>query len=480
MNKEDIFYRAMLARDHRFDGKFFVGVKTTGIYCRPICPAKPKRENVEFFSGYLAAEKAGYRPCMRCRPESAPGSPVWIGKSAIVRRAIKIINTKETLQFDEDKFAEMFGVTSRHLRRVFVEEIGKTPKQLAFENRLNLARKLITETGLDITSVAFASGFESIRRFNDAFKKRFHKPPSELRRNKVSPTNSLKLSLPYRPPYDFDGLMSFYKNHQVGHLERFEDGKMIRIIESNGKVGQVTISHDPDASSLMVEINFPDTTYIQAILNRVRDMFDLDSDPVLIANALEVDPGMKKLLQKHKGIRLPSGWDPLETAVASILGQFVSVEMGRLLVSDLIVLTGKDSGLTHDGKIIKLFPSINEIAASDLKGIRTTNARKETLRSFAKALVNGELSLESTQDVEEFIKGLQRIKGIGPWTSNYMALKVLRHTDAFPATDLIIARALEKHPLENINKMSPWRGYVTTLLWKEYAKVMQKNKKVIK
>ncbi|MEW6057728.1 MAG: Ada metal-binding domain-containing protein, partial [Bdellovibrionota bacterium] len=178
MTKEDIYYEAMLARDHRFDGKFFIGVKTTGIYCRPICPAKPKRRNVEFFPNHLAAERAGYRPCLRCRPESAPRSPAWIGKSAIVQRAIKMIHDCEAIEFDEDRFASLFGVTARHLRRVFVEEVGKTPKQLSFENRLNLARKLLIETALPVTQIAFASGFNSIRRFNDAFKDRFKKSPS--------------------------------------------------------------------------------------------------------------------------------------------------------------------------------------------------------------------------------------------------------------------------------------------------------------
>lgn len=173
MKKEDIYFEAMKTRDHRFDGKFFVGVKTTGIYCRPICPAKPKRENVEFFRNHIEAEEAGYRPCLRCRPESAPRSPAWIGKSAIVQRAVKVLNSQDSLKFDEDQFAEQFGVTARHLRRLFVEEIGKTPKQLSFENRLNLARKLITETALPITEIAFASGFSSIRRFNDSFKDRF-------------------------------------------------------------------------------------------------------------------------------------------------------------------------------------------------------------------------------------------------------------------------------------------------------------------
>src|SRR3989344_2586844 len=191
MNKEDIYYQAMLTRDNRFDGKFYVGVKTTRIYCRPICPAKPKRENVEFFSSSLAAEEVGYRPCLRCRPESAPGSPVWIGKSAMVKRAIKMIQFQETLKFDEDQFAALFGVSARHLRRVFTDEIGKTPKQLAFDNRLNLARKLITETRLPLTEIAFSSGFESIRRFNDAFKKRFKKSPSEIRRQNLKKNSEI-------------------------------------------------------------------------------------------------------------------------------------------------------------------------------------------------------------------------------------------------------------------------------------------------
>ncbi len=476
MNKEDTFYQAMLARDNRFDGKFFVGVKTTGIYCRPICPARPKKENVEFFPSYIAAERAGYRPCLRCRPESAPGSPVWISTSAIVKKAIRIINSTETLHFDENEFAAKFGVTARHLRRVFVMEIGKTPKQLAFENRLNLARKLITETTLPVTSIAFASGFESIRRFNDAFKKRFSKSPRDIRKLKITPQTGLKLSLPYRPPYGFYSLIKFYQSHRIGELERFENGKMIRIIESDGKVGQVIISNNPEQSCLVVEIDFPDTTFIQGILNRIRDMFDLDSDPILIANVLETDPGIKKLLKKYPGTRLPSGWDSFEIAVSSILGQFVSVERGRTLVSDLIHLLGKDSGLINEGKSIKLFPSPCVIAASDLKGLKTTYARKETLRSFAQAILSGSLSLEPTQDVDHFIKDLEKIKGIGPWTSSYMAMKVLKYADAFPQTDLIIARALEKHPLEIIQKMSPWRGYVTTLLWQEYALTLKKGK----
>lgn len=471
MKNEDVLYQAMLTRDHRFDGKFFIGVKTTGIYCRPICPAKPKRENVEFFPNHLAAEKAGYRPCMRCRPESAPESPAWIGKSAMVRRAVKMINNPETLSFDEDEFAELFGVSARHLRRVFVEEIGKTPKQLAAENRLNLARKLIVETQLPMTEIAFASGFESIRRFNDAFKDRFKKSPKEFRTQKSKQThNSLVVSLAYRPPFNYVSLFNAYRNHRIGNIERFEDEQMIRVISFGGKIGQIIVSNDVKNSQLLVEIDFPDTSYLQTILARVRSMFDLDSDPVVIANSLESIPLIKKLLHKHPGIRLPSGWEPFEVAIGTILGQLVSVERGRVLLADLIELLGEDSGLEYEGKAIKLFPSPQTIAKSNLTELKTTQQRKETLRAFSRAVADKKISLEPTQALEDFYAGLKNIKGIGPWTSDYMALKVIRNTDAFPSTDLILARTLEKYSWESIQKLSPWRGYVAALLWLEYYK----------
>lgn len=477
MRQDDIFYQAMLSRDYRFDGKFFVGVKTTGIYCRPICPARPKRENVLFFQNHLAAEKAGFRPCLRCRPEAAPLSPAWIGKSAVVQRAIKMIHEPLIKNFDEDKFAELFGVTARHLRRLFMEEIGKTPKQLVIENRLNVARKLIVETPLPISEVAFASGFNSIRRFNDSFKDRFKKRPSDIRRNKNLSKDILKISLSYRPPYDYQGLIHFYQSHQVGNLEWFEDQKMFRVVEFKGKIGVISISNDHERSQLNVEIDFPDTSAIHYIISKVRSLMDLDSDPLLIANSVEIDQKLKKILKKHQGIRLPTGWDGFEVSVSTILGQLVSVQMGRTLVSDLIEMLGTDTGKVINGKSIKLFPTPAQIANSTLEGLRTTSSRKQTLRTFSKLLLEKKLSLEPTQNVDEFVKKLLSIRGIGPWSASYMALKVLRHSDAFPITDLIIARALSFHPEEIINKMSPWRGYVTALLWREYSQTLTKSKK---
>lgn len=479
MKREDTYYKAMLARDHRFDGKFFIGVKTTGIYCRPICPARPLRQNVVFYPSYLEAERAGFRPCLRCRPESAPRSPAWIGTSAVVQRALKMIHHQNAVELDENRFADLFGISARHLRRLFIEEIGKTPKQLSFENRLNLSRQLVVETSLPITEVVSAAGFNSVRRFNDAFKKRFKKSPSDIRRKKTD-HKSLRVSLSYRPPYDFEGLVASYRSHKIGDLEWFsltDDGKtqMNRVVEIDGKVGTIAITNDAKICALRVEIDFPDTSAIGSIIARVRAMFDLDSDPIIIANSIEQTSALKKILKKHEGLRLPSGWDPFEIGIGTILGQFVTIEFGGALMEDLIELLGRPSGLSRNGKSIKLFPQPAAIANSDLVGVRTTNSRKQTLRLFSKAVADGRLSLEPTQDVDEFKKNLLAIKGIGPWTATYMSLKVLRDTDAFPSTDLILARALEFHPAPVIDKISPWRGYAAALLWREYTQTLKKR-----
>ncbi len=469
MSREDIYYEAMRTRDHRFDGKFFVGVKTTGIYCRPICPARPLRRNVEFFATPLEAEKKGYRPCLRCRPEAAPLSPAWMGTSAIVRRAARALSTRDSLEFDEDQFAELFGVSARHLRRLFRLEIGKTPKQLAFENRLNLARKLIAETSLPLGEVALASGFSSVRRFNDAFKNRFKRRPSEVRRGKVNPDRGLRVTIPYRPPFDYEGLLKMYASHQVGSLEWFTENSMHRLIEFGGKTGEIAITNDSEHSCLVVEVDFPDTSVLHVVIGRVRALFDLDSDPAIIANHLEMNPYLKGLLKKFPGVRLPSGWDPFETAVATILGQLVSVKRGRSLVTDLIELLGKEVQTDRSGRSIKNFPSPRAIANSELVGLKTTRRRRATLNAFASAVAEGKLSLEPTQPVDEFAQQLMAIPGIGAWTANYMALRVLRDTDAFPASDLIISRSLRRIPTGELEQIRPWRGYAAALMWREHG-----------
>lgn len=472
MKREEIYYRAMLARDARFDGKFFVAVRTTGIYCRPICPARPKRENIEFYPTQRAAEAAGYRRCLRCRPETAPRSPAWVGKSAMVKRAVKSLDKIEK----GEKFAEKFGVSARHLRRVFRDEIGKTPTQLSHLNRLMLARDLLTGSSLSISEIAFASGFSSIRRFNDAFKKHFRKSPGQVRRRKVAAGGVVTIALPYRPPFDFEGLLRIYRSHQVGRLEFFGESHMERVVAISGKVGKVKIFHEPAQHHLRLEVDFPDLTELPVIVAKVRSLFDLDSDPVIVANVLENDARIGKMLKTYPGIRLPSGWDGFEIGVAAILGQVVSVQRGRALVDDLIELLGERRRLP-DGTELKLFPTPDEVAKADLLSIKTTGGRRAALRGFAEAVASGRISLEPTQDVETFSNALMEIRGIGPWTASYMALKILRHTDAFPATDLILARALEKHSAKKIAAMSPWRGYVAALMWRTHGDSLKKTRR---
>ncbi len=480
MSKEDIYYQAMQTRDTRFDGKFFVGVKTTGIYCRPICPAKPKRENIEFFNSALDAEKNGYRPCLRCRPESSPKSPAWIGKSAVVQRALKVLNSQETIEFNEDEFAEKFGVSARHLRKLFKDEIGKTPKQIAYENRLNLARKLIVETSLPMSEITYASGFSSIRRFNDAFKERFKKAPREIRRSKIKTPEGIHLKIPYRPPFDYEGLYESYYSHRVGRLEWFENKTMYRLLHYQKDTGYVSIKNNAELSCLEVGIYFPDSSIIHTVITKIRHMFDLDSDPIIVANSLEKQKYLKKLLKSHSGIRLPSGWDAFEISVGTILGQLVSIERGRSLVQDLIDIAGTKTHCALLNQDFMLFPTPEQIIQSDLSSLKTTRQRKQTLIDFSKALIECKLSLEPTQNISIFKENLLKIKGIGPWSAEYISLKALRDTDSFPKNDLILARALEKlsdnkNNTNTLSDQSPWRGYVAALLWKEHASTLKEK-----
>jgi AraC family transcriptional regulator of adaptative response / DNA-3-methyladenine glycosylase II len=477
MSREDSYYQAMLARDPRFDGKFFVGVKTTGVYCRPICPARPLRKNVEFFPTQVAAEKAGFRPCLRCRPEGAPSSPAWIGTSAVVQRALRVLAQENGLDKEEEKFAERFGLTARHLRRLFVEETGKSPKQISDAIRLNLARKLITETELPLGQVGLAAGFKSVRRFNDSFRDRFKRSPGEIRRKPLGKEEGITVSLSYRPPFDFGGLLKFYGPHRIGNLERVTESSYERIIREEKTVGRILVEDDPGNYQVLLTLDFPKPVAAGPIIAKVRALFDLDCDPILVANALEQDAAMKKLVKKHPGLRLPTGWDAFELGVATILGQFVSVEMARMLVSDLIENLGDDANYRWpDGQGVKLFPQPSTVAKSDLSFLRTTGARKRTVRNFAEAVANGSLSLDAAQNVDEFIAKLLALPGIGPWTASYMAMKLLRDPDSFPATDLILARALKIHAPELIEKMRPWRAYAAALLWSEYAQTLKKKK----
>lgn len=472
--KHDVFYEAMLARDYRFDGKFFTGVKTTGIYCRPICPARPKRENVEFFLSATAAERAGYRPCLRCRPESAPLSPAWHGKSAIVQRALRWIAADGFFAADEDEFASRFGVTARHLRRLFVDEIGQTPKQIAFNNRLNFARKLITESDLSMTSVAQTAGFSSLRRFNDAFKNRFHRVPTALRKKRGELSQrEIELSLAYRPPFDWQHLLSFYRSHQIAGVETLTDLSYSRIFRIGKTIGALSLEPAANETKLKLKVHTEDPTILFAVSQRVRQMFDLDSDPLLIANSFEANRFLNSLWKRYPGLRVARGWDPFETAICTILGQLVSLKQARALVDQLVRNHGEKISHPVTGEDAWLFPTPEKLTDADLSAVKTTAARKAAIRALAKVVAERDIDLLTPKDTDVIKQSLLNIAGIGPWSAEYITLRGLGDADAFPGTDLILKRALKKHPNLDLQTIRPWRSYAAVYLWRHYAEKLR-------
>lgn len=467
-----MYYKAMLARDHRFDGKFFIGVKTTGIYCRPICPAKPKKENVEFFADASLAQKAGYRPCLRCRPESAPQSGAWLGTSAVVQRALRLIASRQFIEMNEDRFAEQFGMSARHLRRLFEEEIGLTPKQIASNNRLGFARKLIVETKLSMTAIAGEAGFNSLRRFNDAFLKQFKRSPTQLRKEQASKDSSegLELSLSFRPPYDWSSILGFYKSHAIPGIEVVKDNSYSRIFEIHGQVGWFEVTPSKNEAQLSLRVVMENPQHLFEVMTRVRKMFDLDSDPLLIEESFKQSKLLSRLYKKTPGLRLPRAWDAFETSICSILGQLVSVKQANRLSEQLVQAYGEEVVHPVSGEKVKLFPCAKVLASASLNEVKTTLIRKQTIREFCQKKIN----LSQAQDPESFRHQLLQVKGIGAWTAEYISLRALGDTDAFPKTDLILKRALQLHPRLDLELIKPWRSYAAMYLWKEYALKLSK------
>ncbi|HVO92295.1 MAG TPA: AlkA N-terminal domain-containing protein [Terriglobales bacterium] len=471
------FYQALQARDYRFDGKFFVAVKTTGVYCRPICPARPKPENVVFFPDAASAEAAGYRPCLRCRPECAPRSPAWWGKRAVVQRALKLIANNELNHNNEEEFAQRLGMSARHLRRLFKEEIGRTPKQISDANRLNFARRLIVETPVPIMSVARSAGFASLRRFNDAFKKRFERAPSQLRRawSKVKTADGIELKLAFRPPFDWQSLIRFYRSHPIPGVERVVKNGFERVFRIDGKVGFFRVQPVAGRGQLNLTVVTEDPRILFEVVNRVRRMFDLDSDPMLVADIFAHVPLLAKLVSRFPGLRVPGSWNPFETAVCSILGQVVSAQQRASLVDQLVGSYGEEIIHPVTEEKAYLFPDPAALANAELSEVRTSPARKEAVRDFSRRVLSGAISLSEAQDPLLFRKALLETKGLGPWSAEYISLRSIGDTDAFPRTDLILKRALALYSNLDLEAVKPWRAYAAVYLWKEFAQTLSKQ-----
>jgi AraC family transcriptional regulator, regulatory protein of adaptative response / DNA-3-methyladenine glycosylase II len=469
----ELCYRAFLARDRRFDGRFFVGVLTTGIYCRPVCPARrPARRNVRFFACAAAAETAGFRPCRRCRPETAPGSPAWSGTSATLARALRLIEDGRLDRDGVPALAARLGISDRWLRRLFDEHLGASPLAIARTRRVHFARRLLDETTLPLEDVAQAAGFGGARRLRAAIQATFRCAPSALRRRSSAPAAGLVLRVPARPPFDAAPLLRFLGERALPGVERCDPGGYRRSARVDGEIGIVAVRAVPDVAALEAHWTGGATRGLLDLSARVARLFDLRADVVTIGRQLRRDPRLARDWPAA-GVRVPGAWDPFEIAVRALLGQQVSVAAARTLAGRLVERCGTPLGRAAADGITHLFPTPAQVAGAKLDGLGLTGARTAALRALAGAVAAGTLDLEAPRTPEETVAALQRLPGIGAWTAQYVAMRALGETDAFPAGDLGVRRSLavadrlpsEREVLARAERWRPWRAYAAIALW---------------
>lgn len=461
-NKEE-FYRAHLARDVRFDGKFFVAVKTTKIYCRPICPARKARlENLEFYTHAVEAEAAGYRPCRRCRPETAPDSAAWIGTCATVRRALRIMESSALTDLSIKDLAAKLGIGERWLRELFVSQLGANPQTILLSKKLNIAKSLLESSMLSITDIAFSSGFQSIRRFNDAFKKRFQKTPSEFKREPFL-EEPFKIQLNYRPPYAWDRLLNFFSGRALPEMELVENDTYQRLIRYNNTNGWFRAKLC-SGNKIEIEFKLDKNANILEFVTRLKNTFDLDCDPMAIDMTLQMDEQLKPFLQQYPGLRIPGCFDGFELAIRAIIGQKISVKGARTALSRLVNNCGKKQLFDKALPMTHFFPSAEDILEADLSKIGLTSSKIMSIKSLAYEVANKNIILDGTADFADTCQRLLAIKGIGPWTIQYIAMRALRNPDSFPETDLELQKKIQHFGLYPA-KWAPWRAYAAILLW---------------
>jgi len=483
MQQHDIFERARLSRDSRFDGQFFVGVKTTGIYCRPICPANaPKKENVSFYPSAAAASEAGFRPCLRCRPECAPDTPAWRGTSTTVRRGLRLIAEGALDDGSIEELAERLGVTSRHLRRLFTKHLGASPLSVAHTQRLHFAKRLIDQTNLRMSEISTAAGYGSIRRFNDAFRNTYDRAPRELRRrhgDNVDIAGVLTVRLPWRSPFDWHGIADFLAGRATPGVEQVVDGRYLRTITLNDEVGVIECCADAADESLRLSVHGISTQGLFQLVQRVREIFDLDAPVADIADVLGADRKLGDLLRARPGIRVPGAWDGFELTVRAILGQQVSVKAATTMSGRIANRYGEAVSIpdsiavsSDELELDRLFPTPRKLARARFNDIGLVRSRAETIRRVAQAVCNGSLVFDNAQDPDEFRRSLMTIKGIGDWTAQYVAMRALKYPDAFPASDLGLLKAIgvsgntgAKELHVHAEAWRPWRSYAAMLLW---------------
>ena len=484
-HSQDVLYKALVSRDARFDGRFFVGVTSTGVYCRSICPAsKPKQKNCEFFRTAAEAEVHGFRPCKRCRPEAAPSSPAWSGTSATVRRALRLIAGGALDEGSVETLSDTLGVTARHLRRLFEKHLGAAPLVMASTKRLHLARQLLEQTQMSVLEVAISAGFGSLRRFNAAFKTAYGIPPSALRerhehRRKDRPDtidlSPITISLAYAPPYNWQAMLAFLRTRAVEGLEHCDGSRYQRTFDAHGHPGVVTIEANEGRNALIAHIHTAKVASILPIVERIRAMMDVDADMGAIEPTLHAEGAWPVDMA---GVRVAGAWDPFELTVRAILGQQVTVAAARTLTGRLCRRYGKpietqqeESLLTH------LFPAADALAEADIGAIGVPGKRAETIRVLARSVVEGDIQLDAHTDLEDAEERLLRLPGIGRWTVGYVRMRAFKDPDAFPAGDVALVKAARtlgiassaKELQAAAERWRPWRAYAAVRLWRTLA-----------
>jgi AraC family transcriptional regulator of adaptative response / DNA-3-methyladenine glycosylase II len=474
-------YRALTARDPRFDGVFFVGVTSTGIYCRPVCPARtPRRANCRFFGSAVEAEQARFRPCLRCRPELAPGLAPVDDAQRIARAIVEHLDDG-TLDAAAglEALAERFELSSRQLRRIVRKELGVAPIQLVLTRRLLLAKQLLTETALPVTEVAFASGFSSLRRFNDAFSTRYGMPPTRLRRRAgAAPATTLALRLSYRAPYDWEGVLAFLRARQLAGVEHVTDDAYARTVRLGEHAGWIRVTRAEDRAALVLELAQGLLPVLPALLRRVRALFDLEARPDVIARHLRRDAVLAPLVAARPGLRVPGAFDGFELGVRAILGQQITVKAATTISGRLARAFGEPVA-TPLAELVRLSPTPARLArarAEELAALGMPGARGKSLIALARAHVSGALALDggALPDLEGTLERLGALPGVGPWTAHYIAMRALRWPDAFPRGDAAVLATLggvtAAAAEATARAWRPWRSYAVLHLWSRSAR----------
>ncbi len=479
-----ICYEALLTRDQRFDGRIFVGVTSTGIYCRPVCPARAaKFDHCRFFPSAAAAQGAGFRPCLRCRPETALDLGSWRGTSNTVSRGLALIAEGELdgANASIDALAERLGVGERQLRRLFQQHLGASPIAVAQTRRMLFAKQLIHETRLPMAEVALAAGFGSVRRFNEAFRSLYGGPPSALRRHarSVVPGGSatargITVRLRYRPPFDWASLWEYLRARAVDGIEWADGSRYGRTVAYDGATGTVEIAHVPEAASVAATIRFPSVRALPALVARIRRLLDLDADAAAIGAHLARNPLLAPLVAERPGLRAPGAWDGFELAVRAVLGQQVSVERGRQLVGKLARLCGAPLAEGGHPALTRVFPTAAQVASAPLGALGVPRARAQAVIAVANAALGNPHLFQPLATADETVARLKTIRGVGDWTAHYIALRAAREPDAFPSSDVGLLRgaangsgrrATPTELLSRAERWRPWRAYAAQHLW---------------